>query len=248
RNSFFDARVDFRNGHALGIHGLRVLINLSHEVRDRLNAEIDPSNKARIVKVAKLDISSGVQASSLFERRDGVFVKACPAFLPTFEMGHPVGDVNVNPVNPGSRNLAHALHVSLTPLGGIRADPNVFVAGGNPKGRTAAEDRWLAGALPLNPVGMIFEEGMLPLIGARRDAFEAGNVDESIITCRMGLLGDGFDRSKLFSRIEKTFVAPRNVIIRLDSEDMRIAGVFDDGIDAVQAQTVSADPHKMRPM
>src|SRR5207249_6499793 len=173
--------------------------------------------------------------------------KACPAFLPTFEMGHPVGDVNVNPVNPGSRNLAHALHVSLTPLGGIRADPNVFVAGGNPKGRTAAEDRWLAGALPLNPVGMIFEEGMLPLVGARCDAFEAGNVDESIITCRMGLLGDGFDRSKLFSRTMKTFVAPRNVIIRLDSVDVRICSILDDRIDASKAQTLRTPPPNFGP-
>ena len=64
----------------------------------------------------------------------------------------------------------------------------------------------------------------------------------------MGLLGDGFDRSKLFSRIEKTFVAPRNVIIRLDSEDVRICSILDDLIDASKAQTVPTDPRKMRPM
>src|SRR5438094_8197302 len=80
------------------------------------------------------------------------------------------------------------------------------------------------------------------------DALQASNINKSIITHGMGLLRDLLDGPQLFCGLEKTFVAARNVIIRLNSEDMRIGGLFDDGIDAVQAQTVSADPHEVCPV
>ena len=95
---------------------------------------------------------------------------------------------------------------------------------------------------------MVLKEGVPLLVRVGRDALQASNINKSIITHGMGLLRDLLDGPQLFCGLEKTFVAARNVIIRLNSEDMRIGGLFDDGIDAVQAQTVSADPHEVCPV
>ena len=169
------------------------MVNLPHEVSDRLDPEIEPPDEARIGIVADFDIGPGIEAGFLFERRHGVVIKARPTVFPTFKMCHPVWYVHVDPINSRSRNLAHALHVSLAPLGSIGADPNVLVAGGNPKGRAPAKDRRLAGKLPLNPIGVVFKERVRPLGCVGSDALQPGNVNECIITRCMGLLCDGFD-------------------------------------------------------
>ncbi len=51
---------------------------------------------------------------------DGVIVEAGPTVFPAIEVGHPVGNVDVDAVDAGGGDLAHALHVDLAPLGSRR--------------------------------------------------------------------------------------------------------------------------------
>src|SRR5580704_14065107 len=141
----FDARINFRNGFDLRIDRLRVAVNFSEEVGERLNAELHPFAEVRVGKISELEIALGVESSLLLERRDGVIVEAGPGIFPAIEMRHPVGNVDVDAVDAGGGDLAHALHISFAPLGSVGTDPDILIALSDPEGGAAAEDGGLAG-------------------------------------------------------------------------------------------------------
>ena len=123
-----DAGIDLGDGHDLRVDRLGGTINLAHELGDCLDAEIDPSAEMRVREVAELQVAPGIEAGLLPEGLHGVVVEAGPGVLPAVEMGHPVGNVHVDAVDAGGRDLAHALHVLLAPGLGVGRDPDILVA------------------------------------------------------------------------------------------------------------------------
>src|SRR5262249_25649974 len=140
------------------------------------------------------------------------------------------------------------LHVDLAPLGGIRTDPNILVALGNPEGSTAAEDGRLSGEFALQPVRMIFRKSVRRLVCVCRNALCARNVNESVVVRLMGLFGDRTDSSKFFGGIEKTLVATGNVVVDFNTEDSARSGVGDDLGRALAVESVGADADVVRPV
>ena len=66
---------------------------------------------------------------------------------------------------------------------------------------------------------MIFEEGVLALVGVGGNAFPASDIDKGVIPCRMSFSGQGFDRGKLLMGIQKTPVSSCDIVINLNSRD-----------------------------
>src|SRR4029077_16003672 len=137
--------------------------------------------EVRIREVADFQGVARVQAGLLFESCDRVVVEAGPTVFPAIEVGHPVGNVDVDPVDAGGRDLTNALHVYFAPLCCVGADPDVFIAFLDPEGGAAAEDGSLTSDLALQPIGMILGQGVRSLISVRRNALGARDIDESVV-------------------------------------------------------------------
>jgi hypothetical protein len=69
---------------------------------------------------------------------------------------------------------------------------------------------------------MVLGHRVRSLIGIRSDAFSAGYVNERVIPSLMSLFGYGPNGFQLLCRIEKAFIAARNVVIDLDAEDVAL--------------------------
>jgi hypothetical protein len=119
--------------------------------------------------------------------------------------------------------LTNACHVDLAAFGIVRADPNVFIPFLDPESSAAAEKGGLAGEFALQPVGMILGQRVGRLLGVRRDALGASDIDERVVMSLMSFFGDGADGIQLFGGIEKAFIAAGNVVVDFNTED--IAGV-----------------------
>ena len=220
----------------------------SQEIGEGLNAKVNPTAKVGIGKVSQLQIFFRIESRLFFKRRHGIVIEAGPSVFPAVEVGHPVGNVDVDTVNSGRRDLPDALHVSSSPFRSIRTNPNILIAGSDPKGRAAAKDRGFTRDFALQPVGMILGYCVGDLVAMSGDAFGSGDVDEGVVSRRMRFFCHGTNRLQLRGRVKKAFVAAGYVVIHLDPEDTRFLGVRDDLIRAVPGKTVGADAHIVRPI
>src|SRR4051794_7273152 len=151
----FNAGINFRDCLDLRVHSLCGLINLMQKVRERLKSKRYPLAESRIRKIPQLHIVFRVQSTLLLERRDRVVVKTGPRLFPTFEMRHPVRNIDIDPINPSLRDLPHTLHVDLAPLACVWADPDILIAFPDPECRAASENCRLPSDLSLQPVRMV---------------------------------------------------------------------------------------------
>ena len=82
----------------------------------------------------------------------------------------------------------------------------------------------------------------------RRNAFQACYVDEGIVPGGMGLVGDHPDGSELLRRIQEALVAPRDIVVCFNPEDMCIGSVSHDLADAIRLEPVAGDADEMSPI
>src|SRR5438094_8429510 len=99
-----------------------------HEVGEGLNSELHPLAEVRVGKISQFQFVLSVERGLLLESRDSVVIETGPRIFPTFEMRHPVGNINVNTIDAGSRDLPKTLHVNLAPFHSVGSDPHVFVS------------------------------------------------------------------------------------------------------------------------
>src|ERR1700758_2886852 len=122
-----------------------------------------------------------IEPALLLEGGYREIVEACPGILPSFEVSHPIRNIDVNPINPRRRNLPHPLHVDRPPLASVRTHPDILVAFSNPECGASAENRRLAVNLALQPVRLILRHRVRRLVAVRGDALGSSNVDEGRI-------------------------------------------------------------------
>ena len=123
------------------------------------------------------------------ERLDRVLIKARPSVFPTLEVRHPIGNVDINPVNPSAGNLPDPLHINLAPLRRVRAHPYVLITLLDPERRAAAKYCRLPGDFALQPVRMVFRQGVRRLVPIGRNALGASDINERVIFRGMRFLG-----------------------------------------------------------
>ena len=156
----------------------------AHELRDGLDAEVDPLAEMRIREIAKLHIPTGIEAGLATEGLHRVVVEARPGVLPAVEVRHPIRNVHVDAIDARRRDLTHPLHVLLTPGRGVWGDPDILVALPDPEGGAAGEDGGFASELALQPIGMILGQRVRAGVGVLRDALGPGDVDERVVPSR----------------------------------------------------------------
>src|ERR1700674_2392932 len=96
-----------------------------------------------------------VRTGAAPESTYGIFVETCPSIFPAIEVGHPIGNIHIDSVNPRCGNFAHALHVICAPFYCVWADPHIFITWPDPKGGAGSKHRRLATDLSLQPIRMI---------------------------------------------------------------------------------------------
>ncbi len=244
----FNPGIDFRNRLDLRIDALRGAVNLAQKIGEGLNPERNPLAERRIGKISQLQIVLRIESALLLECRDRIVIEAGPRVFPAVEVSHPVRNVDINSVNSRRRNLPHALHVGLPPLGSVGTDPNILISWPDPERAAPSEDRGLAGDLALQPVGMILGQRVRHLIPMRSDALGPGNVDESVIARLVRRFGHLADRLQFLFWIEKTLVAPGNVIVDLNPEHVALLRLARNLLRVAALQTISADADVVRPV
>src|SRR5262249_48318660 len=142
---FFNSGINFRNDLDFRVHRLRVLPDFVEEVGEGLHAKIYPLAEVGVGEVAELQVLLCIQSGGFTKRFDGVVIETGPSVLPTLEVGHPVGNIDINAVDSGSGNLPDALHVDPAPLGSVGTYPDVFIPLLDPECRSPAKNRRLSG-------------------------------------------------------------------------------------------------------
>src|SRR5262249_30371197 len=173
-----NAGIDFRNNHDGWIDLTRILTDFAHEVRKRRNAKIDPFAKIRIGKIPESQVAARVEAGVSAKRSERKIVKARPGVLPSVEMGHPIWNIDIDAVDAGCCDLADSFHIDTPPRCRVGADPDVFIAFADPEGRPSGKDSWFAGNFPLQPFGVILNDGVRGLVCIGCYAFGSCDVDE----------------------------------------------------------------------
>src|SRR5580704_6598344 len=245
---FFDARINLRNGFDLRIDRFRTAVDLTQKICERLNSELNPLAKRRVRKISQLQVVLRVEPGLLLERRNRIVVKARPGIFPSVEMRHPIRDVDIDSVNACGRDLPHPLHISLPPLGGVRTDPDVLVAGANPEGRSPAENRGLACNFALQPIGMILRQRVSGLIAVRGDAFGTGDVNEGVVSSLMCRFRHVMNRLQLFFWLEEAFVAPRDIVVDFNAEYPARLGLIDNLLRVAALQAVGPNAGIVSPV
>ena len=245
---FLDARVNLRNRFDLRIHSLCRLVDLPHEVGQRLDPKIDPATKIWVREIAQLQFAPRVQPGLLTEGRHGRIIEARPTVLPSIEVRHPVRDIDVDAVNARCGDLPHSLHINLAPLRRVGTDPHILVTLNDPEGITTAKDRGLARDLALQPLRMVLDHRMRRLCGVGRDALQPRDVNERVVSGFVRALGHGTNRGEFFLRMQEALVAAGNVVVHLDAEHVTIPRISYDLVGVVALESVSRDAHKIRPI
>src|SRR5580698_8153868 len=242
----FDTRIDLWDKRYRRVDSDGIAADLREKVGDGLNAELDPIAKTWISRIPQLYVLARIEPSLCLERRNCAVIEAGPAIFPSGEVSHPVGDVDINTIDAGGRDLANALHVHLAPIRCVWADPDVLFPFGDPKRGLGIENSRLAGKLALQPLRMFFGQGMRA-VRMGRDTFESRDVDERLVVYAMGRSGDKPDSLQLFGGIPKALVSARDVIIHFDSVDAAGLCLLNNLICILGGQRVSGDAHLLQP-
>src|SRR5215469_11103564 len=99
---FFNSRIDLRNDLDFWIHRFCILSNFVHEICERLDAKIYPPAEVWIGEVSELQVLLCIQTGLPTKRLDGIVIETGPSVLPSLEVSHPVGNVDINAVDSGS--------------------------------------------------------------------------------------------------------------------------------------------------
>src|SRR5207344_3387449 len=95
---------------------------------------------------------------------------------------------------------------------------------------------------------MIFGHAVRAGSGFGSDAFRAGDVYESVVAGLMRFLGRGANGLELLRGVEKALITPRDVVVHLYAEDIRIRRAADDLIDVVGPQPMPGDADVVGPV
>src|SRR6266852_7737025 len=95
---------------------------------------------------------------------------------------------------------------------------------------------------------MILGHAVCARTGAGRDAFRARNVHESVVAGLVSFLGRRANGLELLRGVEKAVIPPRDVVVHLYAEDIRIRRAADDLIDVVEAKAVTGDANVVAPV
>jgi len=148
-------------------------------------------------------------------------------------VSHPVGNVDVDAVNSRRRDLPDPFHVRFSPLRRIRSDPHIFISLDDPKRGAAAKDCGLAGALTLQPVGMILRERVGCVVRIRGDAFRPSDVHVGVVSHGVGFLGHGTNRFQFCRWVKEASRSGLLCRYRLDTSDAVLLGAGYDFVGIV---------------
>src|SRR5208282_2319050 len=118
----------------------------------------------------------------------------------------------------------------------------------DPKGRAAAEERGLTSYFALQPIGVIFGQGVLGFGCIGRNAFGSCYIDEGIVSRSVGFLRDGMNCLQFGRRIQKALVSAFDIVIYLDAEDTAGLSAGHDLRRVIRLKPVCADANVVCPI
>jgi hypothetical protein len=96
-------------------------------------------------------------------------------------MGHPIGDINKNPVDARFGNLPDMLHILLSPFMGIGGNPYILVSFPDPEGVAPAKLGWPLCYIPLHPVWVVLKKTVVCLVGILCNTLQPCYIHKGVI-------------------------------------------------------------------